>query len=370
MKTGFGRKRQAFTLIELLVVIAIIAVLIALLLPAVQQAREAARRSQCKNNLKQLGLAIHNYHDVFNCVPMASLRDGGPGGQRQSGLVSMLPYLDQAPLANLGSAGGVASSVNGTQNYGPSTFVPWDGNHRVNTAQLPGLLCPSDGQTQEEAWPSPARLGKTNYMLSRGDTAWDTNPGWNGNGGRGLRGFFVGGNDPSGRHSFADVIDGLSNTIAMAERIKAKTGAISIKTGAGTTAIGQGTYRANASTCLALVGATRPGEYNDTTQVHSWAGVRWTDGAPSFTGCTTILGPNKPSCQDGAGDWTDGIYEPTSLHTGGVQVLMGDGAVRFISENIHAGNASSGSPSPGQLSPYGTWGNLGSCNGNEVVGEF
>ncbi len=81
-------RRRAFTLIELLVVIAIIAVLIALLLPAVQQAREAARRTQCKNNLKQLGLAIHNYHDTFLAFPMSSMLNDGPGGQRHSSLYS------------------------------------------------------------------------------------------------------------------------------------------------------------------------------------------------------------------------------------------------------------------------------------------
>src|SRR5438270_6004969 len=96
-------RRRGFTLIELLVVIAIIAVLVALLLPAVQQAREAARRSQCKNNLKQIGLALHNYHDIFNLFPSAS---GGTdqgaknNGDRLSGIVMLLPHLDQAPLWN------------------------------------------------------------------------------------------------------------------------------------------------------------------------------------------------------------------------------------------------------------------------------
>src|SRR5690242_21124887 len=112
-----SRQRSGFTLIELLVVIAIIAILISLLLPAVQQAREAARRTQCKNNLKQLGLAVFNYHDTFNVFPMSALLSGGPGGQRQSAFVQILPYMDQAPLWNLGQSGGTAASVNGSTNY-------------------------------------------------------------------------------------------------------------------------------------------------------------------------------------------------------------------------------------------------------------
>lgn len=129
-------RRRGFTLIELLVVIAIIAVLIALLLPAVQQAREAARRSQCKNNLKQLGLAFHNYHDVFGTFPLGNMNQNGFGPSFYAG---MLPYMDQAPLFNrltfngahtgwTGAGGGTAGNANGQV---------------INGNPIPPLFCPS-----------------------------------------------------------------------------------------------------------------------------------------------------------------------------------------------------------------------------------
>ncbi len=361
------RLRSAFTLIELLVVIAIIAVLIALLLPAVQQAREAARRTQCKNNLKQLGLAMHNYEETHKIVPPAAGRfwaNPDCGGMRHSAFVMMLPFMDQAPLYNISQAGGLAASVDGTRNWPGNTFAPWDGNHRLNVANIPGLLCPSDGDSQEQNW-----TGRTNYMTCRGDGCWDNCPQWNGNGGRGIRGMFIGGQNGAGRRRFADVTDGLSNTIAIAERIKAKSGANTIKGGSVATSITQSTYRDNPSVCLATVSNVGgPGTY--TTSVGNWAGLRWADGGPAFTGCTTILGPNKPGCHDGGGDDKDGVFEPTSHHTGGVQCLMGDGAVRFISENIDTGNPASPNPTGSRRSPFGLWGALGSVGGGETVGEF
>ncbi|QDT98588.1 DUF1559 domain-containing protein [Gimesia aquarii] len=364
MKQRHKRKGSftfGFTLIELLVVIAIIAILIALLLPAVQQAREAARRTECKNKLKQLGIAVHGYHEVHGCMPMASGSNGGPGGRRQSGFVGLLPFIDQAPLFNLIAAGGTAAAVDGTTNYNGFDFVPWDNNHKAVRTSIPMLLCPSDGDSTEQL----PRRG-SNYMFSRGDTAWDTNPAWNGNGGRGLRGFFVGGSGNSGVRRIRDVTDGLSNTIAMGERIKAKPGGNSILTGAIATNITQAQYRVDASVCL--------NNYNNATDQYAgssarWGGLRWMDGAMSFTGMSTILGPNKPSCSQ-PGDQQDGVQDPTSQHAGGAQVLMGDGAVRFISENIDAGNPASTSPSGSARSPFGIWGALGSVSGGEPVGDF
>lgn len=350
-------RRQGFTLIELLVVIAIIAILVALLLPAVQQAREAARRSTCKNNLKQLGIAIHNYHDTFSTIPMGSGRDSGGGGRLHSGLVGMTPFMEQGPLYDLIVGGGTAAAVNGTTNFSGNTFNPWDTNHKAVRAQIPGLLCPSDKVIEDIV------EGQTNYMMSRGDGAWDAHPGWNGNGGRGLRGFFVGGANGSGFRRFRDIEDGLSNTIAMGERIKAQTNGSSITAGASTN-YGQGSWRDNAGACLTQVGAD--GVYP--ANLRQYSGRRWMDGRMPYTGMTTVLGPNKGSCVDGE---RDGIVDPTSKHRGGAQVLLGDGGVRFISENINTGNlAGSTNPARFSASNFGVWGALGSINGGEAVGEF
>ena len=364
-------RRKAFTLIELLVVIAIIAILIALLLPAVQQAREAARRTQCKNNLKQFGLAIHNYHDVYNCVPLGCTIAGrNPTGQaphsnefrRFSAHLPLLPYIEQdnlykASISELAPAGGAEA--------------PWNSSVPAVRTQTAHLLCPSDGIVSGNNQGRPAQ---TNYMFSRGDNAWDYNPGWHGNGGRGLRGFFKGvknnglGGSP---RRFRDVTDGLSNTIAMGERIKAINGGRGIFDGTTTTLVSQGGRRRPAD-CKASVGAS--GLYLDQTfnQPGSrLAGVRAYDGAPPFTMFTTILAPNSASCkhQNNNQHDRDGVMTMSSRHTGGAQVLLGDGSVRFLSENIDTGDLTA-QPVTGGPSPYGIMGALGSVSGGETLGEF
>ncbi|ADG69305.1 protein of unknown function DUF1559 [Planctopirus limnophila DSM 3776] len=346
--------RRGFTLIELLVVIAIIAILIALLLPAVQQAREAARRTQCRNNLKQLGLALHNYHDTFG---MFAPRQAGPGiplgGQpeshlrsRISGMVSLLPYLDQTPLY---------------QQIQTGTQVPWAGG-TYWVRDLPAIMCPSDTLSGP---PAGGLIGRYNYMFCSGDSI--SSSGGNGSSAtpivvqsRGMFGSLV-------CYGVRDALDGTSNTIAMAEGVR--------PTGTNTRGMVSATAGiANPAACTALFDratGTFPG--GGWTGDTSW-GYRWGDGGGFFNGFTTAIAPNGPSCTQNAGHshWNGTVNTAGSRHTGGAHALMTDGAVRFISENINTGDQSAAwmGSTAGGPSPYGVWGALGSRAGGETTGEF
>ena len=191
------RRRTAFTLIELLVVIAIIAILIALLLPAVQQAREAARRTQCKNNLKQLGIALHNYHDVHKMFPPHMIYSATPGLSRWwSWNVMILPQTDQANIFEK-----LDLNIDGL--FAPTCAV----NDPYTSTVLPMLQCPSDPQSGQ-VWKNPVidvSLATTNYLACRGSVRWPTK----GNG------IFP---DVNTCMRFRDITDGSSNTIMVGER--------------------------------------------------------------------------------------------------------------------------------------------------------
>ena len=217
--SALRRRFRAFTLVELLVVIAIIGVLVALLLPAVQAAREAARRTQCSNNLKQLGLALHNYHDTFGRFaigtrnedpshsPPHAIWDAGPH-RKGSVLVKLLPFFEQAPLYDQLDFRGDVQAQLASLGYG--------------SGELPTLRCPSD------PWDSP-NPGQTNYapslgnqaMGGRGCTQYPGNNFGTGPTGHGstesmmnVSGVF---SRFSGAARFADITDGTSNVIAMGE---------------------------------------------------------------------------------------------------------------------------------------------------------
>uniref|UniRef100_A0A7C2JZK6 DUF1559 domain-containing protein n=1 Tax=Schlesneria paludicola TaxID=360056 RepID=A0A7C2JZK6_9PLAN len=354
--------RRGFTLIELLVVIAIIAILIALLLPAVQQAREAARRTQCRNNLKQLGLALHNYHDNFNgfvprktgtntCAVVAPYTTRDNCG-RLSGWMGLLPYIDQAPLYNNVQAGG-----GGRPPGGPEGWTGWN----VWDVTIPGALCPSDGL-------SSGTVRAHNYVFCIGDSARGNSDSTI------VRGLFAN----RSTYGIRDVTDGTSNTIMMSEVVRGWNGANPLVTTNGgdyrilnTTVMNQDPVN-NPAACRLL--ATN-GAYNAGLQVKGYRGRQMWDGQAERVGFNTILPPNSVSCSEGANANADSgntVLPPTSFHTGGVHCLMADGAVKFISENIDSGNLSLASPQQNSsaVSPYGIWGALGSKSGNETIGEF
>ncbi|MEW4564396.1 DUF1559 domain-containing protein [Bremerella sp. JC770] len=341
--TSQSYRKPGFTLVELLVVIAIIGILIALLLPAVQQAREAARRMQCTNNLKQLGLALHNYHDTNNAF--VALRGGNHG--YQSGHVGLLPFLEQSALYNQISHPSGSFAPFGPQPW--KDFDPW-------LVGVDMFLCPTqpahimDGDPT--AWNGDRK--RNSYMYCMGDSI-DASP-------TNFRGMFS-------KYSylrFRDCIDGTSNTVFMAERRSpVSTGDL------GHVLTGNSTAASTPTNCR--------GEFNNATKQYftpantaNYPGINWVDGSMSVGGFNTILPPNSPSCMTGSSGNNNGIHSAGSFHPGGCNVLFGDASVHFVPETIDSGDQSADADlgDSGARSPFGVWGALGTRAGSEVTGAF
>jgi prepilin-type N-terminal cleavage/methylation domain-containing protein len=348
--------RTGFTLIELLVVIAIIAVLVAILLPAVQQAREAARASQCRNNMKQLGIALHNYHETFSMfVPRKGGTTGGTGAAsnqgRLSGFVPLLPYMEQAALYNKIQQGDAAAGV---APGGPEGWSGWAGWNVL----IPSLQCPSDriitnGNIQHS------------YAFSMGD-----GPIQNNRDTTVVRGLFA----YQRGTKISDILDGTSNTAAMSEHCKAEFAVVAA--GVNTHSQLEGIANLGTLTVPTDCSSRAAGGYFVSGQaVKGKRGYVYTDGQPERVGFHTILPPNAPSCGADGGtgnanaDNPHSILPPSSRHTGGVTLVMADGAVRTISDTIDTGNPAA-APATVGFSTYGVWGAIGSTDAGDKVGEF
>ena len=323
---------RAFTLIELLVVIAIIAVLIALLLPAVQQAREAARRTQCKNNLKQLGLAMHNYHDTHRIFPnnrLANVQSGGStvnfGTDNYSSLgwtVLLLPYFDQAPLYGTIDFGFSNPANRNASLYGPGALpAAVTASRKI----ISGLLCPSNpqdpisggGSYKDDSWDDGITGARTDYVGNMGfmdaghrdcpfanhpgvewSAAWEMNvpPLQRCNGVFGFQGCI----------GIDKIVDGTSNTILIMESMH---------------------WREKENPTVS---------FGDNHWFGPWA----------------VHSTEQPINTDPNGDYRCDQW--SSIHVGGAHAVMADGAVRFVTENLD----------------HGTRRNISTRSKGEVNGEF
>lgn len=324
-------KREGFTLVELLVVIAIIGILIALLLPAVQAAREAARRSQCSNNLKQFGIAAHNYHDVHKAFPRGGYVGlGGDFGAGEAWRIwqgfsvhtMLLPYMEQNAIYD-------NVQWNRTWYNNPVT---------VRNVKVAAFLCPSAGRAPEttDIWQGGPGC---NYAVSFGPTLNWVNP-TNRQG--------PGAISPHKETAIADIRDGTSNTILAGEILSGDANGGSYLPGEpvrnvtyGSGSAGSAWEYPNANVTnqatIEAWGANCEGNKGDHLSSNGWGflGANYTQ-----TIFNTVAGPNwrYPTCiatgPPGYSSDRDGIYPSRSFHPGGSQHALGDGSVRFISETI------------------------------------
>jgi hypothetical protein len=336
------------------VVIAIIGVLIALLLPAVQAAREAARRMQCTNHQKQIVIALHNYHDINTSLPsncVASRTTASYPGGRLSYLVPILPFNEQSALFDrtmieLGSVTGA-------------------GTNNPHATQVGHYLCPSDPGGKQGKTATIA--GRANYHFSSGD--WpsvfkshsDTAT------------YIFNPRSPIQGSAFWNglefITDGTSNTIAISERCvytESQQQMVQVgQIGNRTDSVDGIDVKPTTTAPLKCFDSTvRNGkQYTGSLTYGNYLGVRWSDGIASYGSIQTILPPNSPACTS-AGENSRVLHAASSFHPGGVNLGLYDGSIRFVADTVDYGDLSL-PPVEAGSSPYGVWGAMGSCAGGE-----
>jgi len=333
--------RRAFTLIELLVVIAIIAVLIALLLPAVQAAREAARRAQCTNNLKQIGLALHNYHQVHDAFPMGAgygwVTTTPPFYQAKQNIsphVALLPFLELTSIYNTFNLNWGIEDSSGT--------LPYQIQRTAQTAQVKAFLCPSDpysGKANNNGTPNT-----NNYYGCVGTSTWFSNSNTSAASLANTQssGFFTW----QRSYGIRDCTDGTTNTVAFSEAVVGNPQQVKKQRNIGlnsVSAIPAGALlqdaSANPPVTLQGIQACSAAWQGGTGNIDTQRGQNWAHGAMAFTLFNTVVTPNDTQnewthCSNTGSGSLATYSNADSWHSGGVNTCMGDGSVRFIKASI------------------------------------
>ncbi len=353
-----------FTLVELLVVIAIIGVLVALLLPAVQAAREAARRSSCSNNIRQHAIAMHNYHDTYKTLPALGIRiefnqnlfGGNRWNRSYSWVLATMPFIEQQPRYD-----GIMARVADPALNLPNPWYNFNNNANAWENQywkfdVPTNICPSSPPPTNRR-ESPALLS---YKVCVGDDY--------------RRNHFLGNSASQNRgiyqiekwNGMQTILDGTSQTVMLGEAVMGGNpddilGGVAV------------TMRAwDPNSCLLRVNTTTRRLIAPVRADFRPTGGRALDGRPYFVGFATMIAPNGPTCHWGGVDGNEHMGTLSSHHPGGGQVAMADASVRFINQTINTGNQTFPDFPPENRSgpsPYGVWGAMGSKDGGEAISQ-